>query len=198
MRRSIFKCVFEVVRNLEPLPSSLALRPPGPEIRSQRDPPRIHPARFRVCHVQGLGFRVSRFRVQGSGFASAAGALTKSAKILSPRGRPLTSIFCQNQNLFSFRASGLGASSGPFLGFWTFSQPFLGLRASSGPFLGSWTFSQPFLGFRGLFWPFFVGFCSSQHFLGRGAFSRALGLFCWFLGFFPTFSGPRASFRALP
>ena len=31
----VFLCVFPVVRNLEPLTPPLALRPPGPEIRSQ-------------------------------------------------------------------------------------------------------------------------------------------------------------------
>ena len=84
---------------------------------------------------------------------------------------------------------GLGASSGPFLGFWTFSQLFLGLRTSSGPFFLAfsgpqgffWAFlwasgpSQP----RGLFW----AFCLFPAFSGSLFWPRRL------LGLFPAFSG---------
>ena len=65
-------------------------------------------------------------------------------------------------------SSGPRASSGPFVGFWASSQPFLGLGASSGPFLGFWTSSQPFLGLR----------------VSSGALS----------GLFPTLSGPEGLF----
>ena len=83
--------------------------------------------------------------------------------------------------------------SGLFLGFWTSSQPFLGLGASSVPFLGT----RPFLGLLRASGPFLGFWISSQPFLGLGAFfgafSRASGLFCAFLGLFPAFLGLRAS-----
>ena len=95
---------------------------------------------------------------------------------------------------------GLGASSVPFLGFWTSSQPVLGL----GPLLGLFgllglfpAFSRP----RGLFWAFsglgpllvFFGLLGLfAVFSGPGASSGFFEASGPLLGLFPAFSGPRA------
>ena len=125
---------------------------------------------------------------KGLGFASAAGALFKSAEIVSPRGRPHKAIPLSILFYLFPASSGL---FGPCLAFWASSQPFLGL----GPLLGLLWASGPLPAFSGLgasSGPFLGFWASPSLFWPRGLFCT----FCGFLSLFPAFSGLGLPFPA--